>query len=82
MIILFTAAFSGMSVVFDKRFGFMNKALRTPISRGSIVIGKVLQSTIRSLIQAAIALIIAVLLGMDTSHLSVLGIPVHLQYCS
>ena len=42
MIILFTAAFSGMSVVFDKRFGFMNKALSTPIGRGSIVIGKVL----------------------------------------
>jgi ABC-2 type transport system permease protein len=74
MIILFTAAFSGMSVVFDKRFGFMNKALSTPIGRGSIVIGKVLQSTIRSLIQAAMVLIIAVLLGMDTSHLSVLGI--------
>ncbi len=63
-----------MSVVFDKRFGFMNKALSTPIGRGSIVIGKVLQSTIRSLIQAAMVLVIAVLLGMDTSYLSVLGI--------
>lgn len=71
-IILFTAAFSGMSVVWDRRFGFMNKALSTPVGRGSIVIGKILQSTIRSLIQAAIVLAIAVALGMNTAHFSVL----------
>ncbi len=73
-IILFTAAFSGMSVVFDKRFGFMNKALSTPVGRGAIVVGKILQSVIRSLIQAAIVLGIAVGLGMDTSHLNALSI--------
>jgi len=73
-IILFTAAFSGMSVVFDRRFGFMNKALSTPVGRGAIAIGKILQSVIRSLIQAAIVLGIAVILGMDTSHFSILGI--------
>lgn len=70
-IILFTAAFAGMSVVWDRRFGFMNKALSTPVGRGAIVVGKVLQSTVRSLIQAAIVLLIAIALGMDTSHLSV-----------
>lgn len=73
-IILFTAAFSGMSVVWDRRFGFMNKALSTPVGRGSIVVGKILQSTIRSLIQAAIVLLIAVALGMDTAHFGVLTI--------
>ncbi|MHB1907534.1 MAG: ABC transporter permease [Nitrososphaerales archaeon] len=73
-IILFTAAFAGMSVVWDRRFGFMNKALSTPVGRGAIVTGKVLQSVIRSLIQAAIVLVIAIALGMDTSHLTVLTI--------
>jgi ABC-2 type transport system permease protein len=70
-IILFTSAFAGMSVVWDRRFGFMNKALSTPVGRGAIVMGKVLQSVIRSLIQAAIVLAIAVVLGMDTTHFSV-----------
>ena len=70
-IIMFTAAFAGMSVVWDRRFGFMNKALSTPVGRGSIVVGKVLQSTVRSLIQAAIVLVIAVALGMDTAFFSV-----------
>jgi len=73
-IILFTAAFSGMSVVWDRRFGFLNKALSTPVGRGAIVIAKILQGVIRSLIQAAIVLIIAVALGMETSHLSVVTI--------
>jgi ABC-2 type transport system permease protein len=73
-IILFTAAFAGMSVVWDRRFGFMNKALSTPVGRGAIVVGKILQSVIRSLIQAAIVLGIAIVLGMDTSHLSVITI--------
>ncbi len=73
-IILFTAAFSGMSVVWDRRFGFMNKALSTPVGRGSIVVGKIMQSTIRSLIQAAIVLVIAVVLSMDTTHFGVLTV--------
>lgn len=72
-IILFTSAFSGMSVVFDRRFGFLNKALSTPVGRGAVVMGKVLQTVIRSLTQAAIVLVIAVVLGMDTSHFTVLG---------
>jgi ABC-2 type transport system permease protein len=73
-IILFTAAFAGMSVVWDRRFGFMNKALSTPVGRGSIVVGKIMQSTVRSLIQAAIVLLIAVVLGMDTAHFTVLSV--------
>jgi len=73
-IILFTAAFAGMSVVWDRRFGFMNKALSTPVGRGAIVTGKVFQSVIRSLIQAVIVLGIAVALGMDTTDFGVLSI--------
>ncbi len=73
-IIMFTAAFAGMSVVWDRRFGFMNKALSTPVGRGSIVVSKVLQSTIRSLLQAAIVLVIAVALGMDTASFGALTI--------
>jgi ABC-2 type transport system permease protein len=72
-IVLFTSAFSGMSVVFDRRFGFLNKALSTPVARGAIVMGKILQSVARSLVQAAIIIVIAVALGMDVTHFTVLG---------
>ena len=73
-VILFTAAFGGMSVVWDRRFGFMNKALSTPVGRGAIVMSKILQSVVRALIVAGIVLLLAVVLGMDTSNFSVLGV--------
>jgi ABC-2 type transport system permease protein len=73
-VVLFTSAFSGMSVVFDRRFGFLNKALSTPVARGAIVMGKVFQSVGRSMIQSSIVLVIAVVLGMETVHFTVVGI--------
>ncbi len=73
-IVLFSSTFAGMSVVWDRRFGFMNKALTTPVSRGTIVMGKVLQSVIRSVIQAGVVLLIGIALGMETDNLTVLGL--------
>jgi len=73
-VVLFNSAFSGMSVVWDRRFGFMNKALTTPVSRGTIVMAKIFQSVGRSLIQAAVVVVIGIAFGMDTSHFTVTGI--------
>ena len=47
---------------------------RTPVARGAIVMGKVFQSVGRSLIQSAIVLVIAIILGMETDHFTVVGI--------
>nr|KJR71728.1 MAG: multidrug ABC transporter permease [Vulcanisaeta sp. AZ3] len=63
-ITLFTSLQSGMSIVWDRRLGFLGKLLTTPVPRGSIIMAKVLNSTIRSLVQATIVLLIAILLGM------------------
>jgi ABC-2 type transport system permease protein len=73
-IIIFTAMFSGMSIVWDRRLGTLNKVMSTPVARGSIVMSKILSSVIRSLVQAAIILVLAVLLGMNTSSMTVLGV--------
>jgi len=62
---LFTTAFSGMSVVWDRRLGFLNKALSTPVSRGVIVFAKVLSATLRSMFQAGIVIIIALAFGLE-----------------
>jgi ABC-2 type transport system permease protein len=71
---LFTAMFSGMSIVWDRRLGFLNKVLSTPLARGSIPLAKVLSTVVRGLAQSAIVLMVAVLLGMNVSHLSAVGI--------
>lgn len=66
-VVVFTAMFSGMSIVWDRRLGFLNKALSTPVPRGAIIMSKVLNSVIRSLIQAAIVVVLAYLLGIQFS---------------
>jgi ABC-2 type transport system permease protein len=73
-IVLFTAMFSGMSIVWDRRLGILNKVLSTPVARGNIVLSKVFSSVVRSPIQAAIVLVIAILFGMNTANLTVAGI--------
>lgn len=75
---VFTTMFSGMSVVWDRRLGFMNKVLSTPVSRAVIILSKVLSAALRSMFQAAIILVIAVPLGFVAgaafSPLSILGV--------
>jgi ABC-2 type transport system permease protein len=66
--------------VWDRRFGFLNKVLTTPVGRGAIVMGKIFSSVIRSLVQAGLVLVIALILALSTagspllSNLGALGI--------
>ena len=71
---LFTAMYSGMSIVWDRRLGFLNKLLSTPLARGVIPMAKVLSSVIRGLSQSAVVFVLAVLLGLDLSHITILGV--------
>jgi ABC-2 type transport system permease protein len=75
---LFTTMFSGMSVVWDRRLGFLNKVLSTPVSRAVIILSKVFSAALRAMFQAAIILLIAVPLGFVAgaafTPLSILGV--------
>jgi ABC-2 type transport system permease protein len=75
---LFTTMFSGMSVVWDRRLGFLNKVLSTPVSRAVIILSKVFSAALRAMFQAAIILLIAVPLGFQVglafTPLSILGV--------
>jgi ABC-2 type transport system permease protein len=73
--VVFTTAFVGMSVVWDKRLGFMNKVLSTPVSRSVIILSKVLAASVRAIFQAAIVALVAFALGLSTgSNFSVWSI--------
>lgn len=74
-IVLFSAMSSGMTIVWDRRLGFLNKMLTTPLPRGNVIMGKVLSSVIKALVQAVIVLLIAILLGLTFSaQLTIMGI--------
>jgi ABC-2 type transport system permease protein len=75
---LFTTMFSGMSVVWDRRLGFLNKALSTPVSRAVIIFSKVLSASLRSMFQAGLIVVVAVAFGLqfgaNFSPLNILGV--------
>src|SRR3954469_16459365 len=59
MILLFTAIFSTISVIEDRREGFLQSVLVAPVSRMSIVLGKVLGGTVLAFGQALLFLLLA-----------------------
>ncbi len=73
---IFGAAFGGMSIVFDRRFGYFNNLLPSPISRVAIPLGKMLSSALQAGIQSLIIVLIALVLGVKfgTGFLGVLVI--------
>jgi len=64
IIVLFTAMFSGMSIVWDRRFGFLNKVLVAPIRRASYILAKVSSSVLRALFQSLLIFSIAFAFGL------------------
>lgn len=75
MVALFGGSFGGMTVIWDRRVGFLSKLLALPISRASIVAGKMLSVAIRTSFQILIVLGVAFLLGVRSAT-GLAGIPV------
>jgi ABC-2 type transport system permease protein len=67
MILLFTAIVSTISVIEDRREGFLEGVLVAPVSRMSIVLGKVLGGTILATGQGVIFLLLAPTVGIGLS---------------
>ncbi|MEM3626683.1 MAG: ABC transporter permease [Candidatus Bathyarchaeia archaeon] len=78
MIVMTTTMFSGMSIVWDRRLGFLDKVISTPVPRAAIIFAKVLNATFRAMFQATIILALAYLLGLQLSKtftlLNILGV--------
>ncbi len=70
MILLFTAIFSTISIIEDRHEGFLQSVLVAPVSRMSIVLGKVLGGTILAFIQGLIFLLLAPTVGIHLTLVS------------
>ncbi|MBZ5573439.1 MAG: ABC transporter permease [Acidobacteriia bacterium] len=64
MIVLFTSIFTMMSVIEDRKEGFLLSVMVAPVPRSAIVLGKVLGGTTLSAIQGLIFLIFAPFVGV------------------
>ena len=82
LILLFTAIFSTISIIEDRREGFLQGVLVSPISRASLVLGKICGGTVLAVVQAVAFLLLGPLLhkvglapaiSMSTTFLSIVS---------
>jgi ABC-2 type transport system permease protein len=64
--LLFGSVFSGVSIIFDRQFGFMKEMLVAPVSRTSIIVGKILGGATTATIQGIILMSVAGIMGAFT----------------
>jgi len=62
---IFTSIFGGVNTLWDRRYGFMNKALTSPISRSSIALGKMFAISLIAALQASLILGVAFAIGVS-----------------
>ena len=65
LITLFTAIFSTISIIEDRREGFLQAVLVAPIPRSGLVLGKLLGGTLLALMQALLFFLIVPFLGVQ-----------------
>ncbi len=76
MIVLFTAIFTMMSVIEDRKEGFLLSVMVAPVPRSAIVLGKVLGGTTLASIQGLIFLAFAPLVGVHLGLWELLSVVV------
>jgi len=74
MSVVTTAIFSGMSIVWDREFGFLREMLVAPTSRASLALGKTAGGASVAAVQGTIMLVLAPLIGVHLTVLLVLEI--------
>jgi ABC-2 type transport system permease protein len=72
--VLFTAAFAGISLVWDREFGFLREMMVAPISRASIIWGKCLGGAIVATGQSLILLVLMGTVGIPYDLGLILGL--------
>jgi len=74
MTVLMSSFMAGVSVVWDREFGFLKEVLVAPISRASVAVGKTLGAATVAMLQGIIILLFAPLIGVSLSVWTVLAV--------
>ncbi|MBP2146585.1 ABC-2 type transport system permease protein [Methanofollis sp. W23] len=65
MTLLFSSTFAGISVLWDREFGFLKEIMVAPVSRISIVLGRTAGGATTSLLQGVLILLLSGLMGFS-----------------
>jgi len=63
MSMIFTSMFAGISVLWDRQFGFLKEIMVAPVGRISIVLGRIFGSSTTAIIQGILVLLLAIIMG-------------------
>jgi ABC-2 type transport system permease protein len=63
MSLLFQSIFAGLSVLWDREFGFLKEIMVAPVSRVSIVLGRIAGGMTTALVQGLLVLLVSLLVG-------------------
>lgn len=74
MSILFTSMFTGIEVVWDRKFGFLKETLVAPISRESIMAGRTLGGATIGIAQGLVVFTVTLILGFRPSDWTMLPV--------
>ncbi|MCX6695759.1 MAG: ABC transporter permease [Candidatus Altiarchaeota archaeon] len=72
MSLLFTSMHAGISVIWDREFGFLKEIMVSPISRVSMLLGKVLGGSTIAILEALIILLFSFVIGV---HIDWINMP-------
>lgn len=76
MSLLFSSTFGGLSVLWDREFGFLKEIMVAPVTRVSIVLGRIAGGVTTALIQGLLILGIASLIGFRMNSILALGMTI------
>ncbi len=82
MILLFTAIFSTISIIEDRREGFLQSVLVAPVSRAAVVLGKVLGGAVLAFGQGLLFLLLAPTVGIHPTLVGFVGAAVMMAVLS
>ncbi|MFC1511760.1 ABC transporter permease [Candidatus Latescibacterota bacterium] len=69
MTLLFSSIFAGISILWDRQFGFLKEIMVAPVDRTSIVIGRIFAGMTSGVFQALCILCISIILGVRITNL-------------
>jgi ABC-2 type transport system permease protein len=72
MAVLFSSLMGGVSIIWDREFGFLKEILIAPVSRFFVALGKAVGGVTTAMIQGILIMIIAWLIGVE--YVSILGV--------
>ncbi len=72
MVVLFTGTFSGVSIVWDRQFGFLREIMVSPISRTTIALGRTFGGSTTAILQGFLMLIVSFVIGFRPDLLGML----------